>query len=133
AVAAAPDGQVLSGGADGSVRVWDLATGKLIRALEGHSGPVWAVAAAPDGQVLSGGDDGSVRVWDLATGALRARLVGLPGGWAVLLPDGAYKLEGKPAGLWWAVGLCRFEPGELDPYVDHIRRLPAGELILDAR
>ena len=133
AVALTPDGQVVSGGVDGAVRVWDLATGAQLRALEGHSGAVWAVALTPDGQVVSGGVDGAVRVWDLATGAQRARLVGLPGGWAVLLPGGAYILEGTPSGLWWEVGLCRFEPGELDPHVPHIRRLQPGALILDAR
>src|SRR5436309_2587009 len=29
-----------SGGADGTVRLWEAATGKALRALEGHKGPV---------------------------------------------------------------------------------------------
>ncbi len=32
--------------------------------------------------------------------------------------------------LWWAIKLCRFAPGELDPYDPTIRRLPAGAPIL---
>ena len=75
AVAAAElDGRpvVISGGSDGTVRVWDLATGTPVGdPFTGHSDPVNAVAAAElDGRpvVISGSSDGTVRVWDLATG-----------------------------------------------------------------
>lgn len=38
------------------------------------------------------------------------------GGHAILLPDGRYALSGTVSGeFWYAAGLCRFEPGELDP------------------
>ncbi|MGH3112793.1 MAG: hypothetical protein ACRDOP_04925, partial [Gaiellaceae bacterium] len=72
-----------------------------------------------------------VRIWDPSSGVLRVTLVGLPDGWAALLPSGAYKVGGDHAGLWWAVGLCRFEPGELDPYIPEIRRFDADTPILD--
>ena len=63
------------GGDDGSVRIWDPATGQQRAVLAGHAGPVRAVAIAPDGTWLaSGGDDGSVRIWDPATGRQRAAL-----------------------------------------------------------
>ena len=75
AVAAAElDGRpvVISGSDDGTVRVWDLATGTPVGdPFTGHGGPVNAVAAAElDGRpvVISGSGDGTVRVWDLATG-----------------------------------------------------------------
>jgi hypothetical protein len=68
-----------------------------------------------------------VRLWDADSGRERAALVLLADGWACLLPGGAYKLEGTPAGeLWYAIGLCRFEPGELDPYVTSLKRLDAA-------
>ncbi|MFY1593216.1 hypothetical protein [Micromonospora sp. WMMD737] len=40
-------------------------------------------------------------------------------------PDGRYKLDGDPGGQFWhVVGTCRFEVGELDPYLTQVRRLP---------
>jgi hypothetical protein len=45
-------------------------------------------------------------------------------GGAVVWPDGRYSLPGEYAGeFWWTIGLCRFEPGELDPYVKRFRRV----------
>lgn len=49
---------------DGTVRLWEVATGKQLRSLTGHSGQVHSVAFAPDGlRALSGGYDG-IRLWD---------------------------------------------------------------------
>jgi len=75
AVAAQPDGTpvIISGGADGTVRVWRLADGTPVgEQLPGHSGGVAtaAVGELPDGTpvIVSGGADGTVRVWRLADG-----------------------------------------------------------------
>jgi WD40 repeat protein len=50
AVAVAPDGSWLTtAGDDGTVRIWDPATGTQRHTLTGHTGSVGSVAIAPDG------------------------------------------------------------------------------------
>src|SRR5262245_25080120 len=66
-VAFSPDGaRVLSGSSD--LKLWDAATGALIRTFEA-SGSVYSVAFSPDGaRVLSGSWDNTIKLWDGATG-----------------------------------------------------------------
>ncbi|WP_414507379.1 caspase family protein [Streptomyces sp. NEAU-L66] len=67
----------VTGGDDGTVRVWNLATGTPVgRPLTGHDGTVLTVACRKldDTPVaVTGGDDGTVRVWDLVSGTAVGR------------------------------------------------------------
>jgi WD40 repeat protein len=106
-VAFAPDGaRVLSGSDDSTIKLWDTATGALIRTFEGHSKEVNSVAFSPDGAlVLSGSSDKSIKLWDTATGALirtfEGHLVAVQS--VTFSPDGALVLSGssdKSIKLW---------------------------------
>ncbi|WP_256973142.1 WD40 repeat domain-containing protein [Nostoc sp. T09] len=71
-VSFSPDGQILvSGSQDGSINLWDVKTGKLIRTLK-HSEPVIGVVFSPDGQTLvSNLDLGAIiRLWNWRTGEI---------------------------------------------------------------
>jgi WD40 repeat protein len=61
-----PDGRRLASAYDdGTVRVWESATGAEALALKGHSGPISSVCFSPDGRRLAAAcEDGTVRVWD---------------------------------------------------------------------
>jgi WD40 repeat protein len=92
--------------ADGTVRVWDLATGEPVgEPIAGHTGQVMALACT----VLNGrgvaiaGDsgpefgDGTVRVWDLATGQPVGEPITSHTGWVRALA--CVVLDGRPTAV----------------------------------
>jgi len=62
---------VVTGSADGTARIWDLATQQPVgQPLKGHAGAVRDVASTRlhnKAVVVTGGADGTARIWDLAT------------------------------------------------------------------
>lgn len=63
------NGMVASGGYDKTVRLWDVATGTLLRTLRGHSGSVARVTLSARGNLaVSASKDSTIRFWDLASG-----------------------------------------------------------------
>ena len=59
----------MTGGSDGSVRVWSLEKMAPIHRLAAHDNRVTSLQF-DDTRVVSGGSDGRVKVWDLKTGQL---------------------------------------------------------------
>jgi parallel beta-helix repeat protein len=69
-VAFSPDGRLLaSGSGDETIKLWEVASGSLVRTLTGHTDDVTSVAFSPDGRLLaSGSDDKTIKLWEVATG-----------------------------------------------------------------
>lgn len=60
---------LVTGGSDGSVRVWSLASYTPIHRLAAHDNSVTSLQF-DDSRIVSGGSDGRVKIWDLNSGVL---------------------------------------------------------------
>jgi WD40 repeat protein len=68
-LALSSDGRVLATGEKGrtTINLWDLSSGRELRPLSGHDGPVTVLMFSPDGQTLaSGSEDTTVLLWDVS-------------------------------------------------------------------
>ena len=76
-VAISPDGKTLaSGSEDGTVKLWDISTGKVLTSFD-HSGLITAVGFTADGRAVIGcSSDSGMKLWDIETGELLHRMNG---------------------------------------------------------
>jgi len=110
AVAFAPDGKTLATGDHNNgwkvstIRIWDAATRKQLRVLEGHTDGVLCLAYSPDGKTLaSASADGTVRLWDSDKGTERASFTGHEGA----VRSVAWRKDGKQLASIGADGAVR--------------------------
>lgn len=91
--------QIATASFDGTAKIWDTGSGKLLHTLDnggGSGGAATNIAYSPDGKTVATGasstrgDSGTARLWDAQTGALKraiAMKVGI--GRVLFSPDGA--------------------------------------------
>ena len=54
---------------DGTLKLWEVRSGKCLRTLEGHGDGVRACGFSPDGRLLvSGAWDGTLKLWEVRSG-----------------------------------------------------------------
>ena len=76
-VSFSPDGTTLAAAGGHEIGLWDVATGALIRILQGQIFSIKNVSFSPDGTTLaSASADSNVALWDVATGTLKKTLTG---------------------------------------------------------
>ena len=85
-IAFSPDGGMIASGnqdnvddhsTQGTVQLWDVATGENKMTLTEHRDAVFTVAYSPDGlSFISGSGDGTILLWDAKTYQLKAELTG---------------------------------------------------------
>ncbi|KAJ2706695.1 hypothetical protein H4R19_004986 [Coemansia spiralis] len=101
---AANGAAVASASRDGSVKIWDGASGKCVRTIDrAHDGrPATAAVLSPDAKhVLTAGLDSCVRLWDAGSGRVVQEYVGAgmdaAGGAAAFSHDGAQVMAADAA------------------------------------
>ncbi len=97
---------VLIGYWDGTIRLWEVGSGRQLRQMEGHTDWVVSAAFSPDGRlVLTGSKDKTARIWEISSGQQLRQMEGHTGEvWSVAFsPNGQLALTGsldKTARLW---------------------------------
>ncbi len=108
-IAFSPDGRLLASGSwDGTVKLWRVSDGRLVRTLTRGRVRVRSIAFSPDGRLLAAGTgfpDGTIKVWRVRDGKLLCTRRADPSAvWAIAFsPDGHFLASGGEHGtlkLW---------------------------------
>ncbi len=115
----------LTGGFDGTVKLWDLRSGRVARSIVGHSDPVTCVHfnEKDAGLLLSSSFDGLARVWDLRSGHCLRTIVqdsNPPVGCAKFSPNGKFVLTASFGGLMQLWSYAASSPKPLKRYKGHV-------------
>jgi len=93
-VASSPNGRIVSCCHDGTCRVWDVATAKVVRRLVAHTKVVYGARLSPVAgmrRTITVGHDNRICLWDAARGELIHQMEGCHQGWIL---DAAWSPNG---------------------------------------
>ncbi len=65
-----PNGRIITGSWDCSLKIWDVSTSSCTATLKGHTGPVTSVKLLTNSLVVSGSYDYSIKLWNIDTNTL---------------------------------------------------------------
>ena len=111
---------VVTSSTDGTAKLWDAGSGRLLKSFIGHSAAVVSAEFSPDGKkIVTASADNSVKIWDIETGE---SLITIPNtnSCASFSPDGkrVVTASARAAQVWDATnGELVFN---LESHVQHI-------------
>ncbi len=135
------DTRVVTASYDGTARIWDATTGRLLVTLEGHRSRVAHAAFSPDGRrLVTASNDNSAKLWDVQSGKEIVSFGGLqPANFAdsfyhaAFSPDGsriALASSGSQFSLWDAETGSLIAKPSTNAFVAHAIFSPDGRLIV---
>ncbi|MGE5656038.1 MAG: protein kinase domain-containing protein [Actinomycetota bacterium] len=136
-VAFSPDGLTLaSGSKDKTIKIWDVATGNLIRNFTGDGSAIWSVAYNSNGtQLASGTSYWRILLWDLKTGQLIRTVEHNGAVWSVAISQDGKILASasgdKTVKVWnLETGNLIYSLADHSDYVYSVALSPDGKLLV---
>jgi WD40 repeat protein len=144
-----PDGTLVSGSDDKTIKLWNTKTGQCLKTLEGHSKKISALTVLPNGILASASYDKTIKLWDPKTGEFIKTLKG-GGSWdldlfghgdeiraLIVLPNGILASGSNDESIkLWDPELCDSEAGQCiktlrghTSFVCALTVLPDGTLV----
>lgn len=137
------DGRMITAGNfNGTVKLWDVPSGRLLRTLDGHTDLVYKGVFSPDEKTLAScSRDGKIKIWEVATGTVLRTLTGhtRPVKAVAFTPDGKLLASVSNDGtvrLWDVAkgtqqrSFIHREPGDIDDSVYSVLFIERGKVVI---
>ena len=135
-------GTIVTANFNGTVKLWDVETGRLLRTLDGHTHVVYKGVFSPDEKTLASCSlDGKINIWEVATGTLLRTLTGhtQPVKAVAFTPDGSALASVSNDGtlrLWDVAkgtqlrSFVHRQPGDVDDSVYSVLFIERGKVVI---